>query len=156
MIISLQIEVVKSEGGHDSCVFTRFLRLLNFPNFSREIAVFNSQAVQNLRVFTIFFPVFWIFTFFQSRAKPEASPKKDKIEGDDTKVEEPEKEETASGSSWWGSYTSMLNKAVDSVSTAVDSVNTVAATAVDSANTIAASAVVSAKQKVKFVKLRNS
>jgi len=83
--------------------------------------------------------------------------RKDKIEDDAQKVEEPKKEEeTASGSSWWGSYTSMLNKAVDSVSTAVDSVNTVAASAVDSANTYAASAVVSAKQKVKFVKLQHS
>merc|ERR1711953_828919 len=73
----------------------------------------------------------------EQESKPEVSPKKDKIENDDQKVEEPKKEEeTASGSSWWGSYTSMLNKAVDSVSTAVDS-----------ANTYAASAVVSAKQK---------
>merc|ERR1711953_1572257 len=84
----------------------------------------------------------------EQEAKSEVSPKKDKIENDDQKVEESQKEqETASGSSWWGSYTSMLNKAVDSVSTAVDSVNTVAASAVDSANTYAASAVVSAKQK---------
>ena len=108
-----------------------------------------------------FFHVLNFLRFFSHffRPKPEASPKKDKIEDDAKKVEESQKEEeTASGSSWWGSYTSMLNKAVDSVSTAVDSVNTVAASAVDSANTYAASAVVSAKQKVilQFVKLQHS
>ena len=86
--------------------------------------------------------------FFACRNKPESSPKKEKTtqEGEEPKADT--QEEQASGSSWWGSYSSILNKAVDSVTNAVDSVNSAAASAVDSANTMAATAVESAKQKV--------
>merc|ERR1719461_2582887 len=79
--------------------------------------------------------------------KPESSPKKEKTtqEGEEPKADT--QEEQASGSSWWGSYSTILNKAVDSVTNAVDSVNSAAASAVDSANSMAATAVESAKQK---------
>ena len=96
--------------------------------------------------FTIYFCA--LKTHFFYRNKPESSPKKEKTtqEGEEPKADT--QEEQASGSSWWGSYSSILNKAVDSVTNAVDSVNSAAASAVDSANTMAATAVESAKQKV--------
>ena len=71
--------MVKSEAVDDTCVFTRFLRLLNFPNFSREIAVFNSQAVQSLRVFTIFSPCFEFSHFFNLEQNQKRLQKKTKL-----------------------------------------------------------------------------